>query len=66
MLNPSTAALEKVETTASTTPPSSDMDATQQGMLEELKGASGGDFQASYVQMQTDAYRGAVTLAPDA
>jgi putative membrane protein len=56
------AALEKVETTSATKPSGSAMDARQQGMMDELKSASGDDFEAKYIKMQTDAHKEAVAL----
>jgi putative membrane protein len=56
------AALEKVETTASTKPAGQAMDAKMQGMMDELKAASGDDFQARYIQMQAEAHKEAVAL----
>ena len=57
------AALEKVETTSATTPSSDSMlQPEQQKMLDELKGLSGDEFQARYIDMQAQAHKDAVAM----
>lgn len=56
------AALEKVQTTSAIQAAGSPMDAKAQGMLDELKAASGDDFQARYIMMQADAHKETVAL----
>jgi putative membrane protein len=56
------AALERVETTSATTPSGSMLQPEQQKMLDELKGLSGDEFQARYIDMQAQAHKDAVAM----
>jgi len=56
------AALSQGQTTASIKPAALGLQPKEQQMLDELKGASGRDFDAKYIKMQTDAHRDAVAL----
>lgn len=56
------AALSQGQTTASIKPAGAGLSSAQQRMLDELKGKSGKEFDASYIRMQTDAHKEAVAL----
>jgi putative membrane protein len=56
------AALSQGQTTASIKPAAPGLQPKEQQMLDELKGASGKDFDAKYIKMQTDAHKDAVAL----
>ncbi|RWM04703.1 MAG: DUF4142 domain-containing protein [Mesorhizobium sp.] len=56
------AAMSQGQTTASITPAGPGLQPKEQQMLGELKSASGKDFDAKYIKMQTDAHRDAVAL----
>ncbi|WP_217575564.1 DUF4142 domain-containing protein [Mesorhizobium sp. GbtcB19] len=56
------AALSQGQTTASIKPAGPALQPKEQQMLGELKAASGKDFDAKYIKMQTDAHRQAVAL----
>jgi putative membrane protein len=56
------AALSQGQTTASIKPAGSMLQPKEQQMLDELKSASGKDFDRKYIQMQTDAHKEAVAL----
>ena len=56
------AALSQGQTTASITPAGPALQPKEQKMLDELKSASGDQFQAKYIEMQTDAHKDAVAL----
>lgn len=55
-------ALSLGQTTSATAPSGPALQPKEQKMLDELKGASGGQFQAKYIEMQTNAHREAVAL----
>ncbi|TIV26963.1 MAG: DUF4142 domain-containing protein, partial [Mesorhizobium sp.] len=56
------AALSQGQTTASIKPSGPALQPKEQQMLDELKGASGKDFDAKYIKMQTDAHKDPVAL----
>lgn len=56
------AALDRSQTTGSVTPAAPAMLPEDQAMLDELKGLSGDEFQARYIEMQTQAHKKAVAL----
>ncbi|TPJ66219.1 DUF4142 domain-containing protein [Mesorhizobium sp. B2-7-1] len=56
------AAMSQGQTTASIKPAGPALQPKEQQMLDELKGASGKEFDAKYIKMQTDAHRQAVAL----
>ncbi|ESX06348.1 membrane protein [Mesorhizobium sp. LSJC268A00] len=56
------AALSQGQTTGSTKAAGPALQPKEQAMLDELKSASGKDFDAKYIQMQTDAHKEAVAL----
>lgn len=56
------AALSQGQTTASIKPATPGLQPKEQAMLDELKAASGKDFDAKYITMQTDAHKDAVAL----
>ncbi|TIX20334.1 MAG: DUF4142 domain-containing protein, partial [Mesorhizobium sp.] len=56
------AALSQGQTTASIKPAGPGLQPKEQQMLDELKAASGKDFDAKYIKMQTDAHKDAVAL----
>jgi len=56
------AALSQGQTTASIKPAGPALQPKEQQMLDELKGATGKDFDAKYIKMQTDAHKDAVAL----
>lgn len=56
------AALAQGQTTASTKPAGPVLQANEQGQLDELKAASGKDFDGKYITMQTEAHKDAVAL----
>ncbi|TPI21299.1 DUF4142 domain-containing protein [Mesorhizobium sp. B4-1-1] len=56
------AALSQGQTTASIKPAAPGLQPKEQQMLDELKAASGKDFDTKYITMQTDAHKDAVAL----
>lgn len=56
------AAMSQGQTTASIKPAGSGLQPKEQQMLGELKSASGKDFDAKYIKMQTDAHKDALAL----
>jgi putative membrane protein len=56
------AAMSQGQTTASIKPAGPALQPKEQQMLGELKAASGKEFDAKYIRMQTDAHRQAVAL----
>ncbi|UCI09433.1 DUF4142 domain-containing protein [Mesorhizobium sp. B1-1-8] len=56
------AALAQGQTTGSTEPAGPALQPKEQQMLDELKSASGKDFDQKYITMQTDAHKDAVAL----
>ncbi|RUV23362.1 DUF4142 domain-containing protein [Mesorhizobium sp. M7A.F.Ca.MR.245.00.0.0] len=56
------AALAQGQTTSATAPSGPALQPKEQKMLDELKGASGDQFQAKYIEMQTNAHKEAVAL----
>jgi putative membrane protein len=55
-------ALSQGQTTSATTPADSKMAPEQQKMLDELKAASGDEFQKKYITMQANAHKEAVAM----
>ena len=56
------AAMSQGQTTASIKPAGPALQPKEQQMLDELKAATGKDFDAKYIKMQTDAHKDAVAL----
>ncbi|OHV89669.1 DUF4142 domain-containing protein [Mesorhizobium sp. ORS 3428] len=56
------AALSQGQTTSSIKPSDSALQPKQKQQLDELKGASGKDFDKKYIEMQSDAHKDAVAL----
>ncbi|MDX8530120.1 DUF4142 domain-containing protein [Mesorhizobium sp. VK25A] len=56
------AALSQGQTTASIKPAGPALQPKEQQMLDDLKAATGKDFDAKYIKMQTDAHKDAVAL----
>ncbi|MBZ9962384.1 DUF4142 domain-containing protein [Mesorhizobium sp. BR1-1-2] len=56
------AALAQGQTTASTKPAGPALQPKEQGQLDELKAASGKDFDTKYIMMQAEAHKQAVAL----
>lgn len=55
-------ALSQGQTTSATTPADSTLMPEQQKMLDELKAASGDEFQSKYITMQANAHKEAVAM----
>lgn len=55
-------ALEKSQTTGSTTPDGPPLLPKDQAMLDQLKSLDGGAFQAKYITLQTEAHKQAVAM----